>query len=726
VRPNPGGIPLSKVGDLMLKMTQWAMTHRRAVVAAWILLAAGLFAAAHRVGSSYSNSLTLSGTGSQQASNLLQNRYPAAAGDTDRIVFQSRTGKVTDPADRQTINGTVARVARLPHVTAVVSPFSTGGRALSKNGRVAFATVQFDENAGALPNSAVDNVISTAQQARSRTLNVQLGGQAIQNSEKPSTGLSVIAGLVAAAIILALSFGSLVAMSLPIISAVVGVLVGVALIELASQFILMPNFAPDLGVMIGLGVGVDYALFIVTRFRENYRSNGGDVDAAVTDAFNTAGRAVLFAAVTVVVALLGMFALGVSLLDGLGIAAALGVVAVLGASMTLLPSLLRLTGHRFAVPPAGSQPGFWTRWCLGVQRHPALVALVAVMVMLVVASPTLGLRLGLSDGGNFPTSDTSRQAFDLVASNFGAGSNGPLQVAVALPVKNDTGAVRRFADALRTTPGIAGVARATISPGATAASIVAIPTTSPQSTETKSLVNRLRDRVLPPIERSTGARAFVGGATATDIDFAHVLASKLPVFIAIVIGLGCLLLMIVFRSLVIPFQAALMNVLTIGAALGVSTLVFQHGWLGGLLNLRSGPIDAYIPVVAFAIIFGLSTDYEVFLVSRIREEWQLGHRPRAALTQGMGSTARVVVSAAAVMCCVFAAFALSGFRQLAEFGLVLAVGVFFDVLLNRLLLLPAILHWLDERTWKLPPRLERRLPHITIEPAPVHSLDPTG
>ena len=707
----------------MLRLTQWTMAHRRAVVGSWIALAVVIFAGAHLAGSSYSNSLTLPGTGSQQATNLLQSRYPAVAGDADRIVFQSRTGRVTDPAARQAINQTVARVARLPHVTGVVGPFSTNGRAISKNQTVAFATVQFDESAGALPNSAVDQVISTAQQSRSQRLNVELGGQAIQNSESPSTGLSVVVGLVAAAIILTISFGSLVAMSLPIISAVLGVLVGLALIELASKFILMPNFAPDLGVMIGLGVGVDYALFIVTRFRENYRGNGGDVDAAVAGAFNTAGRAVLFAAVTVVIALLGMFALGVSLLNGLGIASALAVVAVLAASMTLLPSLLRLTGHRLAGSSGDGEPGFWTRWTTTVQRHPAPVALAAVVAMLAIASPILGLQLGLSDGGNFPTSDTSRQALDLSAANFGQGSNGPLQVAVALPVKDDTAAVKQFADALRTTAGIAGVAQATISPGGTAASIVAIPTTSPQSTQTKNLVNRLRDTVVPAIERSTGARAYVGGATATDIDFAHVLSTKLPVFVAVVIGLGCLLLMIVFRSLLIPLQAALMNVLTIGAALGVGTLVFQHGWLGSLLNLRSGPVDAYIPVVAFAIIFGLSTDYEVFLVSRIREEWQHGHDPRAAVTRGMGSTARVVVSAAAVMCCVFAAFTLSGFRSLVEFGLVLAVGVFFDVLLNRLLLLPAVLHLLNHHTWKMPTRLDRWLPHIAIEPAPEAAFD---
>jgi RND superfamily putative drug exporter len=698
------------------------MAHRQAVAVAWILVASGLFASAHLVGSSYSNSLTLPGTGSQEATDLLQSRYPAVAGDADRIVFQSRTGKVTDQADRQTINRTVARVARLHHVTGVVSPFATGGRAISPNGTVAFATVQFNQTAAALPNSAVDTVISTAEQARSESLNVQLGGQAIENSEAPSTGLSVAVGLAAAAIILAVSLGSLVAMSLPIISALVGVLVGLALIELASQFILMPVFAPDLGVMLGLGVGVDYALFIVTRFRENCRKNGGDVDAAVAGAFNTAGRAVLFAAITVVVALLGMFALGVSLLNGLGIAAALGVVAVLGASMTLLPSLLRLTGHRFAGAAVDSERGFWTRWTARVQRHPAPVALAAVVVMLAIASPMVGLRLGLSDGGNFPTSDTSHQAFDLMAANFGQGSNGPLQVAVALPLKHDTAAVKQFAGALSTTPGIAGVAQAAVSPGGTAASIVAIPTTAPQSTQTRDLVNRLRDSVLPPIERSTRAQASVGGSTAVDIDFAHVLATKLPMFMAVVIGIGCLLLMIVFRSLLIPLQAAIMNVLTTGAALGVSTLVFQHGWLGGLLNLRSGPLDAYIPVVAFAIIFGLSTDYEVFLVSRIREEWQLGHSPREAITRGMGSTARVVVSAAAVMCSVFAAFTLSGFRPLAEFGLTLAAGVFLDVLLNRLLLLPAVLHWLDGRTWKMPPRLERRLPHITIEPAPEPAL----
>jgi RND superfamily putative drug exporter len=487
----------------------------------------------------------------------------------------------------------------------------------------------------------------------------------------------------------------------------------------------MPSFASELALMIGLGVGVDYALFIVTRFRENYRTNGGDVPGAVEAAINTSGRAVLFAGATVVIALLGMFALGVSLLNGAAVAAAIGVVLVLAASLTLLPALLSLmgrrigqTGRRQATREVDGTPGFWLRWVQRVQRRPAPIAIAATAVMLALAAPALGLRLASSDAGNDPASQTTRQAYDLLAKGFGPGFNGPLQMAVALPRPNDTAALRKLTRALSSTPGIASVAPPRSNATGTAAAVVAYPSTSPQSVQTSNLVTRLRDGVIPPIERSTGARVYVGGATASQVDFSHVLSSKLPLFIGVVIGLAALLLLVVFRSLVIPVQASLMNLLTIGASLGIIQAIFERGWLGGLFGAQRGPIDAFIPVLAFAIIFGLSMDYEVFLVSRVHEEWQERRDASAAVREGLARTGRVITAAAAVMVAVFGAFAISGDRVLAMFGLVTASAVLLDALVVRMLLLPAVLQLLGRTTWMLPRWLDRRLPRVAIEAEP--------
>ena len=583
----------------------------------------------------------------------------------------------------------------------------------------------FDERADALPKAAVNQVITTAEAARSSTLQVELGGQAVEQAQQASLGFATVVGIAAAIIILLLSFGSFSAMGLPIATALFGLGAGVGVITLASHVIDMPDFASELALMIGLGVGVDYALFIVTRFRENYRANGGDVEEAVTAAMNTSGRAVLFAAATVVIALLGMFALGVSILNGAAVAAAIGVVLVLSASITLLPALLGFAGHRIgavsrraARTTGEDRPGFWLRWVRQVQRRPALIAIVATALMLTLAAPALGLRLASSDAGNDPSTHTTRKAYDLLAKGFGPGFNGPLQMAVALPAAHDRVTLTNLTAALRSTPGVASVATPRLNPTGTAAAVVAYPTTSPQSAQTSSLVANLRDRVIPPIERSTHARVFVGGATASQVDFAHVLASKLPLFIAIVVGLAALLLMVVFRSLVIPVQAALMNLLSIAASLGVVQAVFERGWLGSLFGVQAGPIDAFIPVLAFAIVFGLSMDYEVFLVSRVHEEWTARRDASAAVTEGLARTGRVITAAAAVMVAVFGAFAISGNRVLAMFGFAMATAVFLDAIVIRMALLPAVLQLLGRTTWALPRWLDRRLPRVALEAEP--------
>jgi len=720
----------------MLNIARWTMAHRRIVVIAWIIAAVGVFALGSSVGKKTASSFTLPGTGSQQAVNLLQSRFPAQAGDADQIVFHAKSGKLTDAADRAAIGAVLTRVSRLPHVTDVVSPYATGQRAISRDGTIAFASVNFNERANALPKAAVDEVIRTAESARSPALDVQLGGQAIEQAQQTSLGFATVVGIAAAILILLISFGSFSAMGLPIATALLGLGAGIGAITLASHVINMPDFASELALMIGLGVGIDYALFIVTRFRENYRANGGNVEQAVEAALNTAGRAVLFAGAMVVIALLGMFALGVSILNGAAVAAAIGVALVLGASLTLLPALLTLMGHRIGgqrrrrqgTDAAGADAGFWLRWVDRVQRRPAVTAIAATALLLVLAAPALGLRLAASDAGNDPTNQTTRKAYELLAKGFGPGFNGPLQLAVALPRANDSAALSRLTQAARSAPGVESVAAPRLNASATAASVLVYPATSPQSAQTSSLVERLRNDVIPPLERATGARVYVGGSTASQVDFSHVLSTKLPLFIAVVIALAALLLVMVFRSLVIPVQAALMNLLSIAASLGVIQAVFERGWLSGLFGTQPGPIDAFIPVLAFAIVFGLSMDYEVFLISRVHEEWRRDGDAGRAVREGLSRTGRVITAAASVMVAVFGAFAISGNRTLAMFGLAMASAVFLDALVVRMLLLPAVLQLLGRTTWALPRWLDRRLPKVAIEagapPKPRPPLEP--
>jgi RND superfamily putative drug exporter len=703
----------------MLRLSRWTIAHRRLVAIGWVAVAVGVLAISSSVGTRTANNFSLPNTGSQHATDLLATRFPAQAGDADQIVFHARAGKLGDPAIRSAASATIARVSKLPHVTAVVSPYANGSKAISPTGTIGFATVTFNERANLLPKAAVQRVITSAESARSPGLQVELGGQAIEQAQQASIGSATLVGIVAAMLILLISFGSFVAMGLPMLTAALGLATGIGLIGLTSQIIDMADFASQLALMIGLGVGIDYALFIVTRYRENYRANGGDVDAAVEGAMNTSGRAVMFAGATVVIALLGMFALGVNLLNGVAIAAGLGVVLVLAASLTLLPALLRLLGRRIgqagrarAAGPS-DKPGFWARWVTSIQRRPVLAAVAATAVMLALAAPALGLRLGASDAGNDPAGQTTRKAYDLIAQGFGKGFNGPLQVAVKLPKANAPAALAQLNAGLRATPDVASVAAPRLNPAGDTASIQVFPRSSPQSAQTTSLVTYLRASVLPPLERATGTTVYIGGATATEGDFSHVLSSKLPLFIGIVIALSALLLMVVFRSFLISLQAAAMNLLSIGAALGIVQAIFERGWLFGL---QPGPIDAFIPVMGFAIIFGLSMDYEVFLISRIHEEWQARGDASAAIREGLAHTGRVITAAALVMVAVFGSFAFSGSRPLELFGVMMATAVFLDAFVIRMLLLPAVLQLLGRRTWAFPRGLDRRLPRVAIEP----------
>jgi RND superfamily putative drug exporter len=715
----------------MLKLTRWTIAHRRIVVVSWIVFAFGVLGISQAVGKRNANNFSLPNTDSQHAVDLLQGRFPAQAGDADQIVFRTRAGKLTDASTRAVIAPLLGRIARLPHVAGVVSPYAAGTNAVSKEGTIGFATVEFDLRANELPKAAIDRVINTAEAVRSPTLQVELGGQAIKQAQQTSLGFATGVGLLAAVVVLLISFGSLLAMGLPIVTALFGLGAGLGVIGLGSHLVDMVDFSSELALMIGLGVGIDYALFIVTRYRDAYRENGGDVQAALELAMNTAGRAILFAGATVVIALLGMFALGVSFLYGVAIAASLGVLLVLAASLTLLPALLMFTGKRVGrvrrrrSRPRESSGGFWFRWVGLIQRRPAWAALASTALLLVLAAPALGLRLGASDSGNDPPNQTTRRSYDLLAAGFGSGFNGPLQLAVKLPAAGSTSSLTRYTAALRHTPGIASVAAPRLNPAHDTAAIALYPTTSPQSAQTTSLVKRLRREVLPPLAKATGTAVYVGGATATQVDFARVLSGKLPLFIGLVVLLSALLLLVVFRSLLIPLQAALMNLLSIAAALGVVQAIFERGWLGGLLGIQPGPIDAFIPVMVFAIVFGLSMDYEVFLVSRIHEEWQHRGDASAAVREGLARTGRVITAAAAVMVAVFASFAAGDDRVLKLFGVAMATAVFLDAIVIRSILMPAVFELFGRHTWSFPSWFDRRLPRLAIEPVtqPAPALD---
>ncbi len=709
---------------VVARVARWAMRHRRTVVIGWLVLLVGSLAASGAVGTRFATNFSLPGSESQRATDLLRRDFPAQAGDSDQIVLAARRGSVTDAGVRARVESMLTRVAALPHVTGVVSPYGArGARAISPDGRVAFATVNFDEPANVLPTSSVQRVIDVATAAATPQLQVALGGQAIEAVQKPSLGAATAVGLLAAIIVLLVTFGSFVAMGLPILTALLGLGTGIGLAGIASHAIDMPNFSTELAAMIGLGVGIDYALFIVTRFRENYLV-GGDVQDAVVGAMDTAGRAVLFAGATVIIALLGQFALGISFLYGLAVASALAVLMTMLAALTVLPAFLSRIGERIGRPRASRRgasgadaapTGFWVRWSGAIERHPWAGAIVGLAIMLLLASPALALRLGNSDAGNDPAGQTTRQAYDVLAKGFGPGFNGPLLVVASLPRAADAAALTTVASALRATPDVVSVSPARVSPHGLTAVFSVYPRSAPQALATTQLVSTLRERTLPPLEASNGVTLLVGGTNAVAIDFTHVLASKLPLFVGLVVLLSALLLLIVFRSLVIPVQAALMNLLSIGASLGVVVAIFQWGWLGSVFDVKGAPIEAFIPVMLFAIVFGLSMDYEVFLISRIHEEWTRTRDAHEAVTHALASTGRVITAAATIMICVFLSFVVGGQRVVELFGLSLASAVFLDAFVVRSLLLPSVLHILGARTWGLPVWLDRRLPHIAID-----------
>ena len=712
----------------MVSLTRWCVGHRRHVLAAWVVAAVAGTVGAQLAGRTYSMNFTLPGTESQRVLDLLHSEFPAQQGDVDMLVFHVEHGTVDAAPVRGAIGQALARVSTFRHVVDVVSPYTPAGAVqVSRDRKTAFATINYARRANLLPNATGKPLLSLIRTVHVPGLQVAAGGQVVENAEGFNIGPATTVGVLAALVILLLTFGSLIAAGMPLVTAGFGLVSGVALIGFATHLMAVPMVSTDLALMIGLGVGIDYALFIVTRFRESYLESG-DVERAVVEAMDTSGRAVLLAGATVVIALLGMFATGVGFMYGLSIASVLAVMLTLAASLTLLPAMLSRFGtrigstrRRWRRPPvsvdatAAASRSRWRRWSEIVQARPWTLTIASLLVIGVFVAPVFALRLDTSDAGNDPAGTSTRRAFDMLSHGFGAGFNGPLLLLAELPAGNDGSALAQVQHSVAQTADVGAVTPPRLSPSGRVAVLEAYPDSAPQAQATTNLVNRLRRTVLPPIARRTGTRVLVGGFTAGSIDFSNVLAGKLPLFIALVVLVSALLLLVMFRSLVIPIQAAVMNLLSIGGALGATVAVFQRGWLGGAIGLEKGPIEPWIPVLIFAVVFGLSMDYEVFLVSRVREEWVQRADASAAVADGIAFTGRVISAAAAIMVCVFLSFMLGNQRVLKEFGFGLAAAVFLDAIVVRCVLLPAVLELLGRLTWQIPAWLDTRLPHINIE-----------
>ncbi|HEY2005878.1 MAG TPA: efflux RND transporter permease subunit [Solirubrobacteraceae bacterium] len=709
----------------------------------WIAALIALVGIHTAAGSAYTDNFKLPHTGSFDAIRLLQRSSPRAAGETDQLVIAVKQGKVTDPAVRARAQALFQKLTTLPDVSTVASPYTAAGsKQIAPNGQIAFANVTFTNaaNQNRITAAQARKFVNTITSASNSQVEFEAEGNIAEAGNTNNQGAGLQFGFLAAAVVLFIVFGSFVAMLLPLITAGVSLGSGTAVVGLLSHVINIATFSNELALLIGLGVGVDYALFIVTRYKQAL-SRGLTREMAVVEAIDTSGRAVLFAGLIVCIAMLGMFALGVSFLYGVAIAAAVTVAFTVIAALTLLPALLGILGglvprrrERRALKEGkftvNVESPLWVRWTHAISRRPALFAGAAALVMIIIAIPFFSLRLGSADAGTDPSSTTTRKAYDLLAKGFGPGYNGPLQLVAQINSPAQLAAFNRTKNAVASTPGVVGATPvAVLAPGhgrPTVAIARVYPKGSPQAASTTDLLDHVRGSVIPAATKGTGLHVLVGGTTAIFEDFSRILSAKLPLFIGIVVLLSFLLLMAVFRSLVIPLTAAVMNLLSAGAAFGVVTAIFQKGWLGG----TTGPIETFVPVLMFPILFGLSMDYEVFLISRVYEEWHRRRDNREAVAHGLAATGRTITAAAAIMVLVFASFILGGERIIELFGVGLASAVFLDALIVRSVLVPALMMMIGDRNWWLPAWLDRLLPHLNVEgrssPAPVEDRGGAG
>jgi len=718
-----GDVMASRRGGALARLARWCYRRRRWVVAAWLVLLIGVNALAQGAGGTLLKSFSLPGSESQRTYDVLGKEFKRT-GDTGDLVFKAKGGKsVTNPAVRAAMEPVLAQLRAEPHVVSVSSPYDPqNARFVAANGSIAYAEILFDVQANDVPADLGTAMRGIASHANSDLVQVDLGGTMFTDQTQPA---SEVIGLLAAVLILVIAFGSLLAMGLPIMTALFGIGSGLAIVTLLARVLDIPSFAPQVAGMIGLGVGIDYALFISTRYREALH-NGMEPEDAVVHAMDTSGRAVLFAGGTVVISLMGLFLIGLAFIRGLAIGASAAVLLVLAASVTLLPAVLGFVGHtidKFALPSAKRarpvEQTFWARWSRVLQARPWPAAILGFGVLVVLSIPALGLRLGIADAGNDPTHLTTRRSYDLLTEGFGPGFNGPLIVATEVHGPDDLAAMDRLRTAIAATPGVAQpVSPVIVSPNGNGALLQVISASSPQDAATTTLVHRLRNDVIPAAVKGSTLQPHVGGQTAIGVDLADTMGHRLPYMFVSILVLSFVLLMLVFRSLLVPLKAVIMNLLSIGAAYGVIVAVFQNGWLKSVVGIgKEGPIEAWVPMMLFAIVFGLSMDYEVFLLSRIKEEYDRDHDNAAAVAHGLAKTARLITAAAAIMICVFGSFVLSDLRVLKLLGFGLAFAVLIDATIVRLILVPATMELLGDRNWWFPKALEW-LPRINVEGAP--------
>jgi RND superfamily putative drug exporter len=707
---------------MLKRITTWSFRHRRIVVVAWIAVLVLINLAAMAFGGENKQEFMSPGTDSKAAIDLLDERFPAQAGDTISIVVHDDAG-VTSPTVVAVAGPLVERVREMPHIVAVTAPWDpAGANQISSDGRTGYAIVQLDSTSAAFPVEVATEMLDLATEARSSGVQVELAGQAIDNAQSTSIGAEG-PGLLVAAIILFIAFGSLVAMGLPLATALFGVGVGLAIGTLLTNVLDIPEWASSVATMIGLGVGIDYALLIVTRYRTEL-AHGATPAQAVTIAMGTAGRSVVFAGITVVISLLGMLTMNQPYVPGVAFSAVVTVLAVMLAALTLLPALLGFTGRnidRLRMPfrhPSSEQAGrgFWYKWSRFIQRRPVITGAAGAVALAVLIAPVFGLRLGFPDAGNDPTNLTTRRAYDLMTEGFGAGFNGTF---VLVADNGDDAALASLDElqaTLASTPGVAAVSPPIASPSNDAAVITLTPVASPQDQATTELLSVLRNDVVPGVLAGTDLTVVVGGITASYVDQTDSISARLPLFIGAVIFLSFLLLLAVFRSVLVAAKAAVLNLLSIIAAYGVVAYACEGGWFGQLFGISTPtPIPAFIPMMMFAILFGLSMDYEVFLLSRVREEYLRTGDNATAVADGLAATAKVITAAALIMTAVFGAFILDDQIFLKIIGIGMAAAVVIDATIIRLVLVPATMELLGDKNWWMPAWLDRIIPTLDIE-----------
>jgi RND superfamily putative drug exporter len=741
------------VTGVLYRLAQFCVRRRFVVLGVWFVVTVALVAVSHSLGDNTNDNLSLPGTDSQRATDTLAKSFPSQANGTSPIVLHASSGQLTDSKYSGAVNSSATDTAKAPHVASVVNPLTPqGASALSKDKTTGYLSVTLSVSPGKLSVDDAQQIIdAAAKPAKAAGLQVETGGQLGQKVSKPATESSELIGILAAMVILTLTFGTVVSMLLPILTAVFALLSTLAIIRILSHVATVPGVAPTLATMIGLGVGIDYALFIVTRHFRGLH-DGLPLHESIARAAATSGGAVLFAGGTVTIALVSLAVAGIPLVTTMGLMAAVAVVVAVIGALTLLPAELALVGPRINSlrvreprTDAHAKQGLWAKWAGEIAKQPLIAGLAALAILVPLTIPLFSLSLGQQDVAALSTSTTARRAYDLISKNFGPGVNGPLIIAVSLgsPAKASSSGssssssgssssssgsqtdsratdprLQTLQKDISSTAGVAAIAPLQIDNAGTTAYFNAIATTAPADKATANLVNHLRASVIPGAEKGTDMRADVGGSTAAYDDLAAKISSKLPLQILVVIALSFLLLILAFRTVVIPPQAAIMNLLSIGASYGVLTAIFQYGWLSDLIGLHGPvPIVSYVPLFMFAILFGLSMDYEVFLVSQIEEHVHAGEDNKSSVVSGLVTSARVITAAALIMVFVFGSFVLNGDPTIKQFGIGLAVAVILDATVVRCLLVPALMLLMGKVNWWMPRWLDRIVPRVSIEGA---------